>query len=424
MYWLKTYLIACYSFFCFPVFGQQLSPNATISLLTYSPSEQLYTAFGHSAIRVKDPRNSMDMVYNYGTFDFDEPGFYLKFMRGKLNYKLSAYDFRYVELEQQRRQMDVREQVFDLTLAQKQALFDFLNTNLLPENRFYLYDFFYDNCATRIRDAFEIVLGESFQLDTTFIAVENRKTFRQLVDEYMALQPWGDFGIDLALGVRIDQPTSPYHYMFLPDYLTQGLGGSLVIRDNKKNPLVKQDKIIMTGKTTGNSTSSSVEPRTDVSRTDIPHWATPRWTNPRWVFITLFALFLVWTILTRNQKPVHWPDIVFFTLIGLLGTLLLILWLATDHQTTKENWNLLWAHPLHLLTATLLTRKQLGIGAKLYFLINGLFYLGLIAGSEVIPQEYHPAVIPLIALIAFRYFYKYHQINLPQRVPPVAARAT
>ncbi|MEO0331300.1 MAG: hypothetical protein AAF223_06400 [Bacteroidota bacterium] len=224
----------------------------------------------------------------------------------------------------------------------------------------------------------------------------------------MASQPWGDFGIDLALGVQIDQPTSLYHYMFLPDYLAQGLSESTVTRNGKDIPLVKQDKIIMTGKPE-NIASSSVESRTDV---------------PRWVFIGLFALFLVWTILTRNQKPIHWPDIVFFTLIGLLGTLLLILWLATDHQTTKENWNLLWAHPLHLLTATLLTRKQLGIGAKLYFLINGFFYLGLTAGSEVIPQEYHPAVIPLIALIAFRYFYKYHQINLPQRIPPAAAQAS
>ncbi|MEM9834529.1 MAG: DUF4105 domain-containing protein [Bacteroidota bacterium] len=402
MHWPKMYLAAYCSFFCFPLFGQQLSPGATISLLTYSPSEQLYTAFGHSALRVKDSTGSMDMVYNYGTFDFEEPGFYLKFMRGKLNYKLSAYDFRYVELEQQQRQMNVREQVFDLTLNQKQELFNFLNKNLLPENRFYLYDFFYDNCATRIRDAFEMVLRDSLQLDTTFVVSDEQKTFRQLIDEYLAPQPWADLGIDLALGARIDQIAPPYHYMFLPDYLAQGLGGSTIIRNGQSISLVKQDRIIIAGESTPTASTGSF--------------------TPHWTVIGLFALFLVWAILTRKQKSVHWPDIVLFSLVGLLGILLSILWLATDHQATKENWNLLWAHPLHLLTAILLTRKQLGISTKLYFLINGFFYLGLIAGSEVIPQEYHPAVIPMIALIAFRYFYKYHQINLPQRVPPAAAQ--
>jgi len=382
--------------------AQSLSPQSSISLLTYSPSDQLYTAFGHSALRIKDPANSLDVVYNYGTFNFDEPGFYLKFMRGKLNYKLSAYNFRYVELEQQQRQMEVREQIFNLTLAQQQALFDFLNNNALPENRFYLYDFFYDNCSTRIRDALEILLDGSLQLDTAFVAAEGRKTFRHLVDEYMAPQPWGDLGIDLALGARIDRTALPYEYMFLPDYLAEGLGGSTLTREGQTIPLVKQDKIIMKG------TQEILPP--------------PESPHPRWVIIALFAVFLVWTIVTRKKKPVHWPDILLFSAVGLLGTLLLILWLATDHQTTKENWNLLWAHPLHLLTAILLVRGKLGVGAKLYFLVGGFFYLGLIAASEMIPQEYHPAVIPLIALVAFRYFYKYHQIDLPRQVSSASAR--
>ncbi len=256
--------------------AQSLSSEATISLLTYSPGSQLYTAFGHSALRVQDPVNSLggtplDRVYNYGTFDFDESGFYFKFMRGKLNYKLSAYDFYYVELEQQQRQMDVREQVFDLTLAQKQAMFNFLNVNLLPENRFYLYDFFYDNCATRIRDAFEVVLQDTLRLDTSLVAVESRKTFRQLVDEYMAPQPWGDLGIDLALGARIDQPASPYEYMFLPDYLAQSFEGSTLLRGGQEIPLIRQDELIMTGRPTKNSILLDVGPREANPRTDVPH---------------------------------------------------------------------------------------------------------------------------------------------------------
>nr|WKN38069.1 DUF4105 domain-containing protein [Tunicatimonas sp. TK19036] len=387
-----------------PLAAQSLSPQASISLLTYSPGDQLYTTFGHSALRVKDPAQSLDIVFNYGTFDFDEAGFYLKFMRGKLNYKLSAYDYRYVELEQDRRQMDVREQVFNLNPTQTQALFDFLNINLLPENRFYLYDFFFDNCATRIPDALEDVLGHAFQLDTTFIPDNERMTFRELISVYLAPQPWGDFGIDLALGAPIDIKATPRQYMFLPDYLAEGLAGSKIIQQGQAEPFVRSDEIILSG------TKEVVPP--------------PEYTQPRWIFTVLFGAFLLWAILTRRLKPSYWPDMSLLTLYSLLGILLLLLWFATDHQATHDNWNLLWAHPLHLITVVLLARKEKGAGTKLYFLINGFLYLGVVAFWDMVPQEYHPAAIPLVLLLAFRYFYQYHQINLRQQVPRVSARAT
>ena len=408
MYQIRSILTFLFSIILLPLVGQSrgpqlLSPQATISLLTYSPGDQLYTTFGHSALRVKDTTQLLDVVFNYGTFDFDEPGFYLKFMRGKLNYKLSAYDFRHVELEQAKRQMDVREQVFNLTPPQTQALFDFLNTNLLPENRFYLYDFFFNNCATRIPDALEHVLGNSFQLDTTFIPTNERMTFRELISLYLIPQPWGDFGIDLALGAPIDVKATPRQYMFLPDYLAEGLAGSKIIQQGQAEPFVLSDTIIMPG----------------TKEVALPS----EHTQPRWIFSLLFGAFLLWAILTRRLKPSYWPDIVLLTLYSLLGILLMFLWFATDHQAAQHNWNLLWAHPLHLITVVLLIRKKKGIGTKLYFLTNGFLYLGVIVSWDMIPQEYHPAAIPLVLLLAFRYFYQYHQINLRRQAPRVSARA-
>ena len=139
----------------------QISKEARISLITISPGNQLYTRFGHSAIRINDPQQELDIVYNYGTFDFDTPGFYTKFLRGKLLYFLSVYSFDRMVRTYEYFNQSVYEQELNLTFEQKIAVYNFLNWNYLPDNRYYLYDFFYDNCSSRIRDVFQDVVKEN-----------------------------------------------------------------------------------------------------------------------------------------------------------------------------------------------------------------------------------------------------------------------
>ena len=136
-----------------------LSENAQISLITGSPGNQLYANFGHSAVRVYDPQANIDWVYNYGTFDFNAPGFYTNFLKGKLNYYLSVYDFQHMIKTYQYYNQSLYEQVLNLNQEEKIKIFQFLNNNYLPENRYYLYDFFFDNCSSRIRDIFETELN-------------------------------------------------------------------------------------------------------------------------------------------------------------------------------------------------------------------------------------------------------------------------
>lgn len=144
---------------------QRLSDQAEISVMTFGPSQQvLYTAFGHSAFRVYDPVLGIDEAYNYGVFDFDQPNFYLNFARGNLMYRLDVSDYKEFEYVYVYFNRSVRQQTLNLTQGQKQRLYAFLQWNALPENQFYRYDYFYDNCATKMPNILVHVFGDTVQL--------------------------------------------------------------------------------------------------------------------------------------------------------------------------------------------------------------------------------------------------------------------
>ena len=159
-----------------------LSKEATISVLTCSPGDEMYSLFGHTGIRVTDPAQGLDIVFNYGTFDFDTQGFYLKFARGLLPYQLSISRFRYFKAAYEEERRSIYSQTLRLDSVQKQRLMNLLEENYRPENRSYLYNFLYDNCSTRVRDIIEKSLGGEVEWRTR----EKDKSFWNLLDEYMA----------------------------------------------------------------------------------------------------------------------------------------------------------------------------------------------------------------------------------------------
>ncbi|MEJ2005805.1 MAG: DUF4105 domain-containing protein, partial [Cyclobacteriaceae bacterium] len=224
----------------FAAVGQiRLSESAEIRVLTCGPYQgELYSAFGHSAIRVYDPDVGIDYLFNYGVFDFDQPNFYLNFARGFLHYQLAVTDYRYFRDAYISRNRYIHEQVLNLNAGEKQAFFDFLQWNMKPENRYYYYDYFYDNCATRVRDALVRTFGDSIEFDGSYIDTEY--TIRDLTDIYLQQQPWGDLGIDLCLGLPMDTVASPYMYMFLPDYIEKEFDNAYIIRKGSRIPLVKE----------------------------------------------------------------------------------------------------------------------------------------------------------------------------------------
>jgi hypothetical protein len=221
----------------------QLTDQAEISVLTLGPwQEEVVMAFGHSAFRVYDPIKGIDVAFNYGVFDYDQPNFYLNFARGYNVYKLGVMDYKSFEFAYISENRYIHEQLLNLRQGEKQKLFDFLQWNALPENRDYLYDYFYNNCATKIPEVILKVFGDAVVFDGSYVTTDY--SFRELTDFYLQEQPWGDLGIDIGLGLPTDKKATPYEYMFLPDYVESGFAHASIRRGNRTEPLVKGTNII------------------------------------------------------------------------------------------------------------------------------------------------------------------------------------
>ncbi|MCC9135708.1 DUF4105 domain-containing protein [Pontibacter silvestris] len=364
--------------------GMRLSPAARISLITCSSGNELYAVFGHSAVRVKDPVTGMDIVFNYGTFDFNEPNFYLKFARGKLNYKLSAAYFRDFVYSYTMENRSVYEQDLNLTPEQREQYWQFLTNNYLPANRFYLYDFFFDNCATRIRDGVEATFPGKVKFNISHF--DKDMTFRNLIDLYLPPQPWGDFGIDLALGAPIDREATPYEYMFLPDYLSKGFANATIEQNGSTVPLTGKVRVVF-----------ERDPELTVPDTFF---------TPVVLCWVIFALVLAVTLLDLSKRRrSRTSDLTFYLIIGLLGIILLLLWTATDHQATANNYNLLWAIPTHIVVAVYLGKYHLPSWVRTYLIVTAVISLVLLVAWPWWPQQFHVAFFPLVLALGMRAAY-------------------
>ncbi|WP_430811798.1 MULTISPECIES: DUF4105 domain-containing protein [unclassified Carboxylicivirga] len=355
----------------------RLSDQAHISLITCSPGEELYALFGHSAIRVNDPVAGFDWVFNYGTFDFDTPNFYLKFANGNLNYMLSRGDYaRFVTIYNYEKR-SVYEQPLILSSQEKQDLFEALMINLQGENRFYRYDFLFDNCATRIRDIITANLDVAPVYDD---AAFDEYTFREMLHQYDGDKPWIADGLDLILGMKTDYPANQHDQMFLPDYLMKHLGGA--VRADSGLPLLGETHTVL----------SFDKPLEGVFFT------------PALFFWLLFigSIILAYYEL-RCQRPLVWLNRFFLLLSGLVGCLIFFLWFLSRHSVTGENFNMLWAMPFNVFVAFLANwfyRSKI-FGVYLIFLLVCASLPILFFWA--IPQYLPAMVYPLCLLLLSRY---------------------
>ena len=364
-------------------FSQQrsLTENAKVSVLTFGPGTSLNDAFGHNAFRIKDDKQRIDLVYGYGEYDFDAPNFYLKFARGKLNYMISRHRFSDVFYHYTNYNRSIKEQILNFTFEEKQQLFNFLEHNYKPENRKYLYDFFYDNCATRIRD----VSDKANNNEITFEPPKDieQKTFRQLIHEHLNRNSWGSLGIDVALGSVIDKNATPNEYMFLPKYIYSFFNAAKI---NNNKSLVK-------------SSSTLFEKRPENSSANFL-------LSPLMIFglISLLIFYITYKD-SKSKKITKWLDIILFSITGFIGIFLLLLWFATDHSATANNYNLLWAFPFNIFVVFQLikSKPKNWIKGYLKFLIIMLVLLTLhwFIGVQVFAIGLIPFLIGLLA----RYIY-------------------
>ncbi|MBE9491196.1 MAG: DUF4105 domain-containing protein [Bacteroidetes bacterium] len=361
-----------------------LSKSTEVSVLTIGPGQQLYDSFGHNAFRVKDPTQNIDIVYNYGTYDFDTPNFYLKFAQGKLMYQLTFNNYTPFYKYYVRQNRWIKEQILNLTYSEKQAMFDFLQNNAKPENKDYLYDFLFDNCATKIRDVMVTVLGDKLVYTDDYITEEY--TFRQLIQKNVYWNSWGSLGMDVAIGAIVDRHASAWQYQFLPQYIFEGAANATLTRDSSKQDLVKKDNFIF--KNTENKSSANFL------------------LNPLFIFglLGLFILFITYRDF-KNETRSRYLDGAIFLVTGIIGALLLLLWVATEHSTTANNYNLLWAFPLSLFFIFEISKKnpKKWMRKYVFFQILLLALLCLHWFTEV--QIFAYGLIPLLVALVVRYVY-------------------
>lgn len=361
----------------------KLSTDATISVVTCGPGSELYSTFGHSAFRVYDPILQIDKVYNYGTFNFNAPNFYLNFVKGKLIYQLSTSRFNNFLESYHYENRWVTVQELNLDVTDVQLLYDFLEINALPQNKDYKYDFFYDNCATKLEEVLKIVLKDKVAFSNSHI--NTTKTHRDLIADYTTTNKWSKFGIDLALGSVIDKKATKDNYKFLPDYLMAGFGNATVLIENNRQPLVK-------------NTVEILKQRPFESKTSL---ATP--------FNLFFVLCLFVTFKTykniKNNKRSKWLDFSLFFVTGIIGIVVLLLWFATNHTATYKNFNFLWAFAPNVVVAFYVLKTKLPIWLITYnkLLLILLALLFLLRVLEI--QVFNIALLPIIALLIIRYGY-------------------
>lgn len=361
---------------------KRLSPDAEISVLTIGQGSSLNDAFGHSGFRIKDTRLGIDEVYNYGIYNFNTPNFYLKFAQGKLNYligKNSFEDFYNSYIYQNR---SIQEQTLNLSQTEKQQLYDYLLNNFKPANRAYLYDFFFDNCATKIKDV--VVLN----VDSKVVFNEPKgfqpKTFRTLIQDQLDVNSWGSVGIDLALGSVIDRPATPEEHMFLPQYIHTFFGAATFANTNKN--LVTKDEVLYKKKETETSKNLLFSP-----------------------FVIFGVLGLIIIAITyfdyKKQRRTKLLDLLIFSITGLIGVLILFLWFATDHEATAQNYNLLWAFALNLFVIGQLNKPSPKLWflkyLKFIFIMLCLLTFHWIVGIQV----FAIALWPLILALGLRYLF-------------------
>jgi hypothetical protein len=369
---LAYFFIFNFSFLIFTSARAQDSSRLRISLLTCTPGEELYSTFGHSAYRVIDSNSVTDIVYNYGTFNFDDDGFYLKFVRAKLLYYVSAEYFRDFKDMYQSTNRGITEQVLDLTAAEKISIRHYLNENLKEENKYYKYDFFFDNCTTRLRDILKKNHDSAFTLKAVMPA---GTTFREAIYEYLDRnnKHWSKLGIDILLGEPCDGVMTAAQMQFLPDNLMKSLDSS-----NRPIVLSSQNLYPITG---DNAKSSFFTP---------------------FVVFSLLFIFIVLIGFVKNKFArgfLQGFDGLFFFLIGVLGIILIFMWVGTDHSMTKNNFNLIWAWPTHTIMAFFVNSKKSWV--KKYFKFTAIALIAVLISWFFLPQQMNNGLLPIVLLLIY-----------------------
>ncbi len=369
---LKYFIFCLFMGVAFSVQSQS-TDSIRFSLLTCAPGTEIYSLFGHTAIRYENYTRRIDVVFNYGMFSFNTPNFIFRFVAGETDYQLGITPYSYFEAEYAMRGSSVYQQVLNLTQSEKERLLTILENNYLPENRIYRYNYFYDNCTTRARDKIE----ECIEGKVVYPDSLSGKSYRSIVHEFTAGSLWDEFGIDLCLGAEADKEINKRQQMFSPFYMKYYASNAYIVdAGGTRRPLILDETKIV-----------DVEPEE---------------VQPGFILSPLMcgALFLALCVVMAwgqwKTQRIWWGwDIVLYGLQGLAGCIIAFLFFFSVHPTVGSNWLLILFNPIPLLYLPFMVYKAVK-RKKDYYHVGNMVYLTLFI--TILPfcgQEFNLTVLPL-----------------------------
>ncbi len=369
---LKYFIFCLFMGVAFSVQSQS-TDSIRFSLLTCAPGTEIYSLFGHTAIRYENYTRRIDVVFNYGMFSFNTPNFIFRFVAGETDYQLGITPYSYFEAEYAMRGSSVYQQVLNLTQSEKERLLTILENNYLPENRIYRYNYFYDNCTTRARDKIE----ECIEGKVVYPDSLSGKSYRSIVHEFTAGSPWDELGIDLCLGAEADKEINKRQQMFSPFYMKYYASNAYIVdAGGTRRPLILDETKIV-----------DVEPEE---------------VQPGFILSPLMcgALFLALCVVMAwgqwKTQRIWWGwDIVLYGLQGLAGCIIAFLFFFSVHPTVGSNWLLILFNPIPLLYLPFMVYKAVK-RKKDYYHVGNMVYLTLFI--TILPfcgQEFNLTVLPL-----------------------------
>ena len=355
-----------------------VSDSVRVSLLTCAPGSEIYSLFGHTALRYENPAKGEDWVFNYGLFSFDTPNFVYRFVKGETDYQLGVIPYRYFEGEYAMRGSSVYQQELNLTDKEKENVIRFLRENYLPANRVYRYNYFYDNCTTRARDKVE----QGIEGKVVYPESEKICSFRDIVREYTAGHEWSAFGIDLCLGSEADEPIDERKQMFSPFYMLEYARGAMIHRADTIVPFVKEEKLLL----------DFLSKDEDVFEKDEDVFLPSPWACA----LIWWVLTFVVTALGIKNGTVYWLwDVLLFGAQGLAGCIIAFLFFFSIHPTVGSNWLLMILNPLPLLYMPFMIYKAIKGKTDVFHVINTMVLLLFIILMPIVQQKFNVTVLPL-----------------------------
>lgn len=355
----------------------QVPSDTSVFLITCGPGTETYSHYGHSALRVTVAERGTDIVYNWGVFDFSTPHFAYRFAKGRLDYMLDAETTRRFLQTYLSEKRWVQIQKINLSASEKKMLMELISENLKPENVKYRYDFFYDDCSTRIRDLLEKVLGSRLVYSSP--GEKKQLTFRFLVGTYQAQYPWLDLGIDLLMGTPSDKKASCRDMMFLPLELQNGLSEAYVNNNGKMIPLLQNPETVL-------------DYRDPVVKQNFL-------LQPFFIFTLLCIAVIIFTAMVKNRRAVKIFDIFIYSIFSCLSLLLIFTNFITSHHQMKYNLSMLWISPFMLVClVAVILNKEWFVWFRVVFILC-LLALAILISVPVIGNT---AFMPLILLIMVR----------------------